>query len=138
VRQIHETYGETGQVRLEFKQFPFLSESSTLAAEASLCANDQGQFWPYHDMLFANRGAFSQSNLESYAKELALDEDKFRLCLENGDHSQEVQDEVAVGRSKGVSTTPTLYINGVEVVGAQPYENFETIIEQELTITGGG
>ena len=138
MRQIHETYSETGQVRLEFKHFPFLSESSTLAAEASLCANDQEQFWPYHDMLFANRGSFSQSDLGSYAKELGLDTDAFNRCLENGDHRQEVQEQQAEGSSKGTSTTPTVYINGIEAVGAQPYESYEAIIQKELANAAGG
>ena len=138
MRQIQETYGETGQVRLEFKHYPFLSESSTLAAEASLCADDQEQFWPYHDMLFANQGSFSQSNLETYARELGLDTDAFNRCLENGDFSQTVQDQFDEGDVKGVDTTPTVYINGLELVGSQPYENFESIIEQELAGAAGG
>ncbi len=132
MRQIHETYGETGQVRLEFKQFPFLSDASKLAAEASLCANDQGQFWPYHDMLFANQGSFSQSSLASYARELGLETDAFSQCLENGNYRQAVLDQFAEGQAKGVGVTPTIYINGQQLEGAQPFENLQSIIEQEL------
>ena len=132
MRQIHEVYGESGQVRLEFKQYAFLSDSSKLAAEASLCANDQGQFWPYHDMLFANRGSFSQSSLEAFAKELGLDTDLFNQCLAGGEHRQAVQDQIAEGAAKGVTSTPTIFINDYDLVGAQPFENLQTLIDQAL------
>ena len=132
MRQIQEKYGETGLVRLEFKQFAFLSQESVWAAEASLCANAQGQFWPYHDMLFANPGQHSQSNLKRYAKELGLDTVAFDNCLDSGEYSQEVQDQLAEGEARGVSSTPTLYINDIELVGARTFEVLEEIIEQEL------
>lgn len=132
MRQIQEKYGETGLVRLEFKQFAFLSQESVWAAEASLCADAQGQFWPYHDMLFANQGQYSQSNLKRYAKELGLNPVAFDNCLDSGEYSQEVQDQLAEGEARGVNSTPTLYINDIELVGVRTFEILEEIIEQEL------
>ena len=132
MRQIQEKYAETGLVRLEFKNFAFLTDESVLAAEASLCANDQEQFWPYHDMLFANPGSYSKSNLKSYAQELELDTELFNSCLDGGEHSQDVQRQVEEGHAKGVSATPTLYINEIELVGARSFEDYEEIIEHEL------
>ena len=83
-------------------------------------------------MLFANQGQNSQSDLKSYAKELGLDTVAFDNCLDSGEYSQEVQDQLAEGEARGVNSTPTLYINDIELVGAQTFEILEEIIEQEL------
>lgn len=124
-------------MRLEFKQFAFLSADSVTAAEASLCAADQDAFWPYHDMLFANQGSFSDSDLKRYAETLDLDTGVFGSCLDGGKYTQEVRDQLAEGRAKGVTSTPTVLINGVMVAGAQPFEAFQLVIEEELAKAGG-
>lgn len=137
MRQIQETYGGTEQVRLEFKNFAFLSEGSTWAAEAVLCAADQGQFWPYHDMLFENQGQFSKGSLKRYAAALDLETGVFDDCLDGGKHRQEVQDQLVEGRAKGVESTPTVFVNETKIVGARPFETFQELIERELEREGG-
>ena len=107
------------------------------AAEASLCAADQGQFWPYHDTLFANQGAFSKSELEKYASNLGLNTDTFDACLEGGEHSQDVQNLLEEGRSKGVNSSPTILVNEVVIKGAQPFQTFQEAIDRELARLDG-
>ncbi len=119
-------------MRFEFYNFAFLKEDSTWAAEAALCANDQGQFWPYHDILFANQGTYSKANLKQYAEMLGLDTAAFDECLDTGRYTAEVQDQLAEGRDKGITVTPTMFINGLKAEGVQPFENLQEIIEQLL------
>jgi protein-disulfide isomerase len=122
---------------LEFKQYPFLSQESTWAAEAALCANDQEMFWPYHDMLFENRGSYTRANLVRFAEILELDTITFDDCFESGKYSTAVQDQKAEGATKGVESTPTVLTNGIKIVGARPFEDYEVIIEQELADASG-
>ena len=132
MRQIEEEYAETGQVRFEFKNYPYLREDSAWAAEATLCANDQGAFWPYHDILIANPGSYSKANLKRYADTLGLDTFAFDDCLDSGRYTEQVQRVKDEGRDKGITSTPTVFINGEKLIGRQPLENFKAVIEQEL------
>lgn len=132
MRQIEEEYAGTGQVRLEFKSYPYLREDSAWAAEATLCANDQEAFWPYHDILVANPGSYSKSNLKRYADILGLDTLAFDDCLDSGRYTEEIQNLRAEGQAKGVTSTPTLFINGQKMVGRQPFESYQEVIEREL------
>jgi protein-disulfide isomerase len=124
-------------VRFEFKHFAFLAPESAYAAEATLCAADQEAFWPYHDVLWANPGTYSKSELKRLAGAAGLDGGAFGDCLDGGKYTQAVQDQLAEGRAKGVTSTPTIIINGNPVVGAQPFETFQGLIEQELAKAGG-
>lgn len=112
--------------------FAFVAESSVLAAEASLCAADQDRFWDYHDILFANQGQFSSASLKQYARELELDTKIFDECLDNEVNKQVVLDEMELGKELGVVSTPSMIINGNLIVGAKSFEEFQTVIEQEL------
>ena len=132
MRQIEEEYAGTGQVRLEFKSYPYLGEDSAWAAEATLCANDQEAFWPYHDILVANPGSYSRSNLKRYADILGLDTSAFDDCLDSGRYTEEIQNLRAEGQAKGMTSTPTLFINGQKMVGRQPFESYQEVIEGEL------
>jgi protein-disulfide isomerase len=123
-------------VRFEFKNFAFLSKESTFAAEAGLCAADQDLFWPYHDVLFANPGTYTKSELKRLAAVAELDTETFGSCLDNGKYAGTVQDQLEEGRAKGVTSTPTILINGTKVVGAQPFESLQQQIEAELDKAG--
>jgi protein-disulfide isomerase len=130
-------YAGTGKVRFEFKNFAFLTEESTFAAEGTFCAADQDAFWPYHDVVFGNPGTYSKSELKRLAEVAGLDGDAFGSCLDSGTYAQAVQDQLNEGRAKGVTSTPTILVNGTKVVGAQPFEAFEQLIEEELAKAGG-
>ena len=113
------------------------------AAEASECADDQGKFWEYHDLLFANQSALDVASLKSYAAQLSLDTATFDQCLDGGEKTAEWEKDEQDGTSYGVQGTPNFFINGRLVTGAIPfadYQNsagvtqpgFKSIIEQAL------
>ena len=114
-----------------------MGPESQWAAEASECAAEQDAFWEYHDFLYENqngenRGAFSQDNLIQFAGQLGLDEDAFNQCLDSGKYTDIVQQEKQIAQQLGVQSTPTFVINGRPVVGAQPFESFQQVIESIL------
>jgi protein-disulfide isomerase len=130
-------------VRFEFKNFAFLSEESVLAAEASLCASDQGQFWPYHDMIFANRDMLfddqevdSRRVLKQIAWMLDLDTRAFDQCLDSREYRQDVQQILNDGRAQGVDSTPSVYVNGLKVNLPHVWDELGPVIEQELAKAG--
>lgn len=142
-REIERRYIETGKVRLEFRHFPFLGKESERAAEALECAGEQGKFWQYHDALFAaqageNRGAFSDKNLRAIADRSGLDGAALAACLDSGRYRGRVQADKLAGEAVGVQGTPTFFVNGRMIVGAQPFAVFQAAIEQALAEAGAG
>lgn len=130
---VMENYVDTGKVKYVFKHFPLnFHASAQKASEAAECADDQGKFWEYHDVLFANQQALSISNLKQYASDLDLDTAEFNSCLDSGKHAAKVKQDLADGQAAGVSGTPSFFVNGQKLVGAQPYSAFEQAIEAAL------
>lgn len=131
VGKIVKKYGSN--VNLTFKAFPLSRHANApLAHQASLCADDQGKFWPYHDKLFDNQQALDRPNLEKYADQLRLDMIKFKQCLDSAEKSAKVQKELKEGEEAGVRSTPTLFVNGKILVGNLPQEAIEEVINEEL------
>jgi protein-disulfide isomerase len=125
--------GYKGKVRIAFKQLPLpFHDKAHLAAQAALAANEQGKFWPYHDKLFANQQALDRPSLEKYAEELGLNMGKFKTALDSGKFKDKVDSDAKEGAAVGATGTPTFFINGTKVVGAQPFPAFKTVIDQEL------
>jgi len=121
------------KINVTFKAFPLSRhKDSPLAHQASLCAQDQNKFWPYHDTLFDNQKNIKRPDLEKYAKKHKLNMDKFRQCLDSGEKFAKVQKEIAEGEQAGVKSTPTFFINGQMIVGAVTQEALEEIIKEEL------
>ncbi|HCE30750.1 TPA: disulfide bond formation protein DsbA [Candidatus Daviesbacteria bacterium] len=130
---IDENYIKTGKVKLYFRNFPLgFHQYAQKAAEASECANEQGKFWEYHNKLFENQNSLDTDSLKKYASGLGLDAGKFNSCLDSGKMKSIVQKDFDDGAKYGVTGTPAFFINGIIVVGAQPYEAFKQIIDQEL------
>jgi protein-disulfide isomerase len=130
-------YVNTGKIKFAFRNYAFLGQESTWAAEAAYCANDQGKFWDYHDYLYKhqgqeNSGAFSKANLEQFAADLGLNTTQFNSCLDSDKYATQVANDVKDGQTAGVTGTPTSFVDGQSVVGAQPYSAFKTLIDQEL------
>ena len=131
LKQIEDTYGK--DVRIVFRQQPLpFHNNAKPAAEASLAANEQGKFWPYHDKLFANQQALDRPSLEKYAADLGMDMGKFKAALDSNKFTKMVEADSAAGMAAGANGTPTFYINGRELVGAQPFEAFKTVIDEEV------
>jgi len=125
-------------VRIGFWHFAFLGNESQWAGEASECAAEQDAFWQYHDFLFnnqvgENRGAFNIDNLKRFAEQLGLDPLAFNECLDSGKYADQVQAETAAAQQIGVQSTPSFLINGQPVIGAQPFEAFQQVIDALLT-----
>ncbi|AKF82695.1 Thioredoxin [Myxococcus fulvus] len=134
VDQVFKEYD--GKVKLVFRQFPLdFHKEAQKAAEASLCAADQNKFWEMHDKLFASQSALQVENLKKYAGELQLDQAKFDKCLDSGEKATIVKTDMADAQKVGVSGTPAFFINGVMLSGAQPFEEFKSIIDAELKPT---
>ena len=131
ITQILETYG--AQIRFVYRDFPILGPQSQKVAEAAECADEQGKFWEYHDMLFANQQALDNPNkLKQLAADLGLDTARFNDCLDSGKMASEVENDIRDGQNYGVRGTPAFFINGILVSGAQPFSVFQQIIEEEL------
>ena len=136
-RQIDEAYVKTGKVRVIFRNYAQFGQESLWAAEAALCAADQGRFWDYHDKLFTsftgqNQGTFSKANLKRFAAELGLNIEAFNACLDTDKYEKQVRDEMAEGNQRGVKAIPTFFVNEVKIEGAKAFEAFKTAIEAEL------
>jgi protein-disulfide isomerase len=123
-----------GQIRFVYKDYPLPSHPDAFkAAEAGNCAHEQGRFWELHDTMFASQGSLGVEELKGYAADLGLDTAAFDACLDSGRHAAAVNRDVRIGMSYGVSSTPTLFLNGRAVLGAAPYETFVEIVREELT-----
>ena len=133
--QIESEYVKTGKVRYVSREFPLESihPQAFKASEAALCAGDQGKYWEYHDRLFANQQSLMPDDLKKHATDLGLDAKAFASCLDSSKYGERVRDGVAVGSRLGVNSTPTVYVNGRLLSGAQPYETFAMVIDEELS-----
>ncbi len=131
LKQIEEQYGKDVKVVFRHQPLPFHKDAKP-AAEASMAAHEQGKFWEMHDKLFANQQQLDRASLERYASELGLNMGKFKTALDQGKYSKRVEEDSAAGAAVGANGTPTFFINGREFVGAQPFEAFKAIIDEEI------
>jgi protein-disulfide isomerase len=125
-------YGD--KVRLVFRQYPLNSihPNAQKAAEASLCAADQGKFWELHDAMFADQRGLGLEQLKAKAATVGLDAAAFAACLDGGSKAAIVAKDVADGNEAGVSGTPAIFVNGRFLNGAVPYEDLAKVIDDEL------
>jgi len=142
------TYITSGQVYYEFMQYPFIDDNSLTkeshqSANASMCALEQGKFWEYHDIIFANQGtenggAFTNKRLVAFAESLGLDLTKFNQCFNANKYSAEIEAEYQEGVSMGVTGTPSIFVNGKEVTPgfAPTWDQLKSAIDAALA--GGG
>ncbi len=135
VDEVVKTYGD--KVRLVFRDYPLpMHPQARPAAEAANCANAQGKFWDYHAKLFANQSALGEEKLKEYAKDVGLDGAKFDQCLAEKPFKAAIDKDIADGEKVGVTGTPAFFINGRMLSGAQPFEKFKEVIEEELSAKG--
>ena len=133
---------DTGKANLIFVDIAFLGKDSLPASAATYCAEEQGQYWDYHDLLYSNQlgvdsGWANSERLKAFAFDLGLDMDLFASCLDSGKYDKRVRFNIRVASSNGVDSTPTFIIVGPEgqqqrIGGAQPYSVFEQIIESMI------
>ena len=122
------------QIQFVYKDFPIVGGGRVgfLSAQAAHCAEEQGSYWEYHNALFSGAYSLDSSGIDQIAVDLGLDLDPFKECMVEARYAEEVRDDFNYGVSLGVSSTPTFFINGIPLVGAQPVVNFAQIIDSEL------
>ena len=135
-KQIREKFGN--QIRFAFREFPLVGvhPESEKAAEAAECAGQQGEFWQAVDMFYEHQDDLSVSALNRYARGMGLDSQKFAACLQNGTMAERVTRDLTDGQALGVHATPTFFIDGREIVGPLPYDQFAQLVENELKLAG--
>lgn len=122
-----------GRIRYVYRDFPILGLSSFESALAAQCANEQGSFWPFHDLLFANQQNLTRDAYLSYAAQLELDVATFTTCYDQQKYRDEIVADYTVAQNLGVTGTPAFFVNGRFISGAQPYQVFADIINAELS-----
>jgi protein-disulfide isomerase len=123
-----------GKVRLAYRDFPLsqIHPHAEVAAEASRCAQAQGKFWPMHDAMFADQKKLDESDLVETAAGLGMDRNAFETCLKSGKYKDSVAEDIEAGSQAGVNGTPSFFINGEFLSGAQSESDFSAIIDREL------
>lgn len=138
--QLKKEYIDTGKVKFVYRDYPLsFHPMAEPSAQAGECADEQGKYWEFHDKIFGEEDkkgqgtvTYTVQDLKLWASQIGLNQVKFNQCLDSGKYKAEVQKDFDDGNSAGVSGTPSIFINGRLVVGAQPYASFKAIIDEEL------
>lgn len=139
--EIYDKYIKTNKIKFAYRHYPLktIHPNSQKASEATECANEQNKFWDYEEMLFKNQSSWSPlaaadaiNTFTDYAGQLGLDTAQFRNCLETDKYQKNVDEDSNDGNKASVDGTPGFFINGWRLTGAQPFSEFERLIEQEL------
>ena len=131
IKQVLNTYGS--KVRFVYRNYPLPNHPNARpAAEAAQCANEQGQFWAYHDRLFADQTKLDDADLKASAAALGMDAGRFNACFDTHKYKARVDADMQAGNEAGVNGTPAFFINGRMLSGAQPYDEFKKVIDEEL------
>ncbi len=138
---IANTYVANGQVYFISRSVGSMLSQSTspLLTEAAYCAGDQGKYWEYHDLIYANQIAlYSSQNapvdryMQSFAEELSLDLDEFNACVDSDKYQEQIQQDQLDAVQAGINSTPSFVINGQLLVGNRPAEEFQAVIDSKL------
>lgn len=140
--QIHKNYIETGKAKLVFVDLAFLGRDSQKAAQATYCAEEQGKYWQFHDLLYNSQqgiddGWANSERLKAFAFSLGLDGDLFNTCLDSGKYAKRVQHNINEAQRQGTTGTPTFIIVGPDgkqekISGAQPFSVFQTVMDSMI------
>lgn len=132
--KLHEEF--EGKIKIVFRQYPLwmIHEKAWKAAEASLCAAEQGKFWEMHNLLFSGQDRLDPEGLKEKAGQLGLEQGSFDKCLDSGKYSDAVDLDLIEGSRAGVSGTPAFFVNGRPLEGRFSYENIRKMVLEELTL----
>ena len=129
--RLREMYSD--RVRFAFRHYPLdFHPQAQKAGEAAACAGEQGKFWEMHDRLWQNPGKLQVEDLKAHAQTLGLVAADFASCLDSGRFATLVENDLRAGQEYGISGTPAFFVNGRPLVGAQPLEAFQQVIDDEL------
>jgi protein-disulfide isomerase len=133
VTQVLNTYGD--RVHFVFRHFPLPNHPNARpAAEAAACAGEQNRFWQFYDAVFADPTKLSNEDLKAHAVRAGANMEKFNTCFDNRKFKDTVEADLKEGTEAGVTGTPAFFINGRALIGAQPFEAFKQIIDEELAL----
>jgi len=133
IARLLNEYGD--KVRYVFRDYPLdFHPRAVPAGIAARCAGDQGKYWEYHNDLMEASGDLSDQDLKARAERVGLDAEKFNECYASGSHNPAVQTGFQDGKALGVTGTPSYFINGRMLVGAQPYQELKKVVDEELTV----
>jgi len=137
INQLLERYA--GKIKVVYRDLPLdsIHPQARRAAEAARCASAQGKFWQYYDVLFTESPKLGSEDLKRYAAQIGIDPKRFDDCLSAGTYKELVQKDADEAASLGINGTPAFFINGRPLTGAQPYEMFARLIDEELSQTAG-
>jgi protein-disulfide isomerase len=130
LKQVLAKYGD--KVRFVWRDFPVITADSPKAAEAGRCANDQGKFWPFHDLVYTKAPAISVSDLKAYAAQAGLDTAAFDDCLDSGREAATVQASLSDAEARGFTGTPSFLVNGNVLAGPPSFDELSRIIDADL------
>lgn len=139
--QIKSEYIDSGKVKLSYRHFPLsFHPAAQKSAEAAECANDQGKFWEFHDLIYEKQEAqgqgtiqYTTDDIKTWASELGIDTAVFNDCLDSGKYASKVSEDANAGAKAGVDGTPGFFVNGKRIIGAQPFSVFKAAIDEELS-----
>lgn len=136
-QELRATFIRDGSAVMWWRDFAVLGEDSVRAAHAARCANEQNNFWQYHDLLYSAKSqdqavTFSDERLRIFAVDLGLNIDAYDSCMLSRRYMDLIKADQQEGRDKGVQGVPTLFVDGKKIVGAQPYAIFERAIKEAL------
>lgn len=136
---ILDQYVMDGEVNFVYKDFPLNGAPSIMASEASYCAQEQGKFWEYHDLIYENwegenTGWLTRNALDRFAKEVKLNQNEFNSCMNDSKYRQKVLEIEQFAMGIDVDATPSFIIfddtNAYRIIGAQPFEKFEQVLDE--------
>jgi protein-disulfide isomerase len=131
VEQVLKTYGD--RIHFVYRHYPLPNHPNARpAAEAAACADEQGRFWQYHDQLFANSSRLTDADLKEHAAAAGLESARFSACVDGHRYKNQIDQDIKEGNEAGVTGTPAFFINGRSLEGAQPFETFKRVIDEEL------
>ena len=130
LNQVISQYGD--KVHFVWRDFPVITAQSPKAAEAGRCAQDQGKFWAYHDLLYAKAPVLDVNSLKTYAAQIGLDVAKFNQCLDSGQHQAEVQRDEQDAYTYHFTGTPSFLINDKPLTGPQSFQTLQSLIDPIL------
>ena len=131
MQQLLSTYGD--RIHFVYRNYPLPSHPNAQpAAEAAACAAEQGKFWEYHNRLFEHQDKLSDTDLKDHASALGLDSGKFTTCVNTHKFQNDIGADIAAANDVGVTGTPAFFVNGRPLDGAQPFEAFKQMIDEEL------
>lgn len=139
--QLKKEYIDTSKIKFVYRDYPLdFHAGAKSAAEGTQCARDQSKFWELHDKIFQEQDKqgqgtiqFTKADVVKWASQIGLNMTQFNQCLNSSKYKAEVEKDIADGSAAGVLGTPTTFINGRSLVGAQPYSSFKAVIDEELS-----